>query len=119
MGTKVKAMCNCGVNTDILIGGGMRSFKYECLFPCLCENCEEVVEVNLLIGNLRCPKCRSANLIPYDDERVIGVKGDREIINWNARWKLGRELILTNGLYKCPKCKNLTLGFRRLMFNWD
>ena len=29
MGTKVKAICKCGVNKDILIGGGMRSFKYK------------------------------------------------------------------------------------------
>ena len=119
MGTKVKATCNCGVNTDILIGGGMRSYKYKSLFPCLCDNCEEVVEVNLLSGNLRCPKCGNENIIAYDYDRVIGVKGDQEIINWNVSSKLGRELILTNGLYVCPKCKNLTLEFRRLFFIWD
>jgi Zn finger protein HypA/HybF involved in hydrogenase expression len=119
MGSKVKAICKCGVNKDILIGGGMRSFKYECLFPCLCENCEEVVEVNLYDSNLRCPSCKDNNLIPYDDDRVKGVKGDQNVITWNANWKLGRELILTNGSYKCPKCKNLSLGFQRLMFKWD
>jgi len=119
MGSKVKAICKCGVNRDILIGGGMRSFKYECLFPCLCENCNDVVEANLFNSNLRCPKCSNENLIPYDDDRVIGVKGDQNIVSWDVSWKLGRILTLTNGSYKCPKCKNLTLEFWRLIYNWD
>ena len=119
MGSKVKAICKCGVNRDILIGGGMRSFKYECLFPCLCENCNDVVEVNLFKGNLPCPKCSNENLIPYDDDRVIGIKGDQNIVSWDVSCKLGRILTLKNGSYKCPKCENLTLEFWRLMFNWD
>lgn len=37
---------------------------------------QEVEKVNLLIGNLRCPKCGNENIIHYDNDRVIRIKGD-------------------------------------------
>lgn len=119
MGSKVRAICDCGVNKEILIGGGMSNYKYISYFPCLCENCNNVVEVNLLEKNLYCPDCNSDNVIPYDDNQLKGIEGDRVIISWNVQVALGRELKLTNGRYKCPKCKKTNLRFLGNFFNWD
>lgn len=119
MGSKVRAICDCGVNKEILIGGGMSTFKYISYFPCLCINCNDVVEVNLLQKNFYCPDCNSDNVIPYDADRLKGIEGDRVIISWNIKVALGRELKLTNGRYKCPKCKKMNLRFLGSFFNWD
>ena len=119
MGTKTKAICKCGVNTDIMIGGGKLTFKYQCYFPCLCEGCDDVVEVNLLNKNPQCPICSDKSIIPYDDELVIGVKGKKNIVSWNVQSAIGRELILTNGTYKCPKCNKMTLEFLPSLMMWD
>ena len=99
MGTKTKAICKCGVNTDIMIGGGKLTFKYQCFFPCLCENCNDVVEVNLLNKSPQCPKCISKNVIPYDDNLVTGYRSKNTIVSWNVKADIGRKLILTNGTY--------------------
>ena len=121
MGSKVKAICECGLHKEILIGGGKLTFKYKCYFPCLCEKCEDVVEVNLLnmFENPNCPNCNCDKVISYDHNDLKGIKGDSDVVSWNVRWKLGRELKLTNGTYKCPKCKEMTLKFVPLFYIWD
>ncbi len=136
MGSNVRAICKCGVDNEISIGGGMLTFKYIAYFPCLCEDCKDVVEVNLL-GNryksqtqeefergderleiplkdrkFTCPKCHGGNVIPYSDSRLFGIIGDEEVIRWGSE-------ILTNGTYKCPKCDNKTLRFIYLFYMWD
>jgi hypothetical protein len=46
MGSEVIAKCRCGFDTRISIGGGMRNFMTTCYFPCLCEGCHNIVQVN-------------------------------------------------------------------------
>jgi hypothetical protein len=62
-------------------------------------------------SNPRCPDCRTPGLIPYDDARLIGTVGDREVADWNIQDDLGRELVLTNGTYKCARCGEMSLTF--------
>ena len=119
MGATVNAICRCGLNSEIRIGGGMSTFTYLCYFPCLCENCNDIVEVNLYDMHPQCPNCRGENLIPYDDKQVIAIEGDHNIVSWNANEKVDRELILTNGTYMCPKCKKMTLRFIGPILRWD
>lgn len=89
----------------------MMDFTTMCHFPCLCESCRDVVDANLLAKNLQCPKCRGHNLIPYDDPWLIGTAGERNLAEWNMQDSLGRILVLTDGNYKCPKCRKMTLTF--------
>lgn len=141
MGMKVKAICNCGIDKDILIGGGMSTFQHTEYFPCVCVDCKEVIQANLKehmkdYGKLErpytveklkdfkpdiiplnerkftCPKCEGQNVIPYVDSKLIGKIGDREV----AR---NFDNVLTNGNYKCPKCNNMTLKFLPLLYRWD
>lgn len=111
MGSQVIAICQCGLRREILIGGGMLNFKYINFFPCLCENCNDVVQVNLKNQELTCPNCNKQNLSPYNAKHLIGEQGNSEVSKWGDN-------TLTNGTYKCPKCKEMTLHFERGIL-WD
>src|SRR5438128_1055567 len=117
MGSEVTARCGCGVEARILIGGGMQNFATTCYFPCLCEHCHSIVQVNLLAKTHRCPKCRSSKTIPYDDGRLRKSPGRHVMAEWNLP-ELGRELKLTDGKYRCPKCDKMTLRFSETAL-WD
>ncbi|RPJ41893.1 MAG: hypothetical protein EHM27_04830 [Deltaproteobacteria bacterium] len=119
MGLEVTATCQCGVNTRIMIGGGMANFMTTCFFPCFCERCHTVVQVNLLAKPNRCPQCKTTKVIPYDDPTLSEGAGKRTVANWNIEEKLGRELKLTDGNYKCPQCGRMTLRFAHSGLCWD
>jgi hypothetical protein len=97
----------------------MANFETVCVFPCLCENCHSLVQANLLAKVLVCPHCKAANLTPYDDPRLVETPGPRVVAQWNVREQLGRELILTDGNYRCPKCNRMTLHFAHSDICWD
>ena len=111
MGSQVTAQCECGVGAEILVGGGMMDFTTTCYFPCLCDRCNKVVQVNLLATKPRCPDCGAANPVPYDDPQLIGSPGDEIVAEWNMEERLGRNLLLTDGSSKCPGCRKKTLRF--------
>jgi Zn finger protein HypA/HybF involved in hydrogenase expression len=112
MGSSVIAICPCGVDEQILIGGGMMNHETTCLFPCSCEKCHSLVETNILAKRPRCPKCGASNPIPYSDPRLVGDEGRGKVECWG-------ELTLTDGTYKCPKCKKMTLRFEPGGMLWD
>lgn len=119
MGSEVIVTCKCGLETYILIGGGATDFPLTCYFPCLCERCSNVVRVNLLSKKPRCPECESTKVIPYDETTLLGRAGKHTVAEWNMQEELGRELKLTDGKYKCPKCGKMTLGFADSGTRWD
>jgi len=119
MGSEVLATCQCGLETSIQIGVGMAGPK-PCFFPCLCERCRAVVEVDLLSKKLRCPKCKSTKVIPYDDPTLSEPAGrGAEVAEWNAQEELGRVLTLTDKNYRCPQCGQMTLRFASTGDYWD
>ncbi len=97
----------------------MMDFMTTCFFPCLCENCHCVVQVNLLSKAVKCPRCRKPNPIPYDDARLSESKGRNLVAEWNMEDQLGRVLVLTDGKYRCPKCGNMSLEFHEGELCWD
>ena len=119
MGSQVTAMCRCGLEVNVLIGGGMANFTTTCYFPCLCEACHKIVQVNLLAKTKQCPKCKSPALISYDDPRLSESPGTRVVADWNVQEQLGRYLMLTDGNYMCPKCNKMSLRFRDSGSLWD
>lgn len=121
MGKSVVAKCKCGVEALVDIGSGMGDFMTTCLFPCLCESCHNIVNVNLLDQSTKCPECGADAPIPYDDPLLLGIPGRREVAKWNLPGKqLDRELVLTDGQYKCPKCGKFCLEFSdEFSLNWD
>lgn len=119
MGSQVTAKCQCGVDASILVGGGMFDFMTTCYFPCLCERCRAVVQVNLLAKRKRCPQCKSTKVIPYDDPILSDGSGMRAVASWNMEDQLGRKLNLTDGNYRCPQCGQMTLHFADGGLCWD
>lgn len=119
MGSAVRAECSCGLNEEILVGGGMMDFTTTCWFPCACAACGHVVEVNLLDAELRCPDCGAVDPVPYDDPALIAEPGNYEVADWNMASQLGRVLVLTNGAYRCPGCGKDGLRFVDAGLCWD
>lgn len=119
MGSEVTATCRCGLEVNVLIGGGMANFTTTCYFPCLCEACHNIVEVNLLAKTKRCPECKSLALIAYDDPRLSKTPGKCIVAKWCIEDPLEKDLILTNGKYMCPKCNKMYLRFRDSGLCWD
>ena len=119
MGCSVIASCGCGVQEFIQVGGGMLTFTTECWFPAMCRSCHSLVIVNLLRKEMRCPKCGSRKVIPYDDPSLIRVTGDEIVASWNVESLSPSERVLTNGRYMCPKCGDPTLSFEDGGLMWD
>lgn len=127
MGSQVNAFCECGFRSSSLIGGGMHSFMTTCYFPCLCERCRDIVQVNLIptkilniiTKKIRCPECRSTKIIPYDSPELTDSTGAINVVSWPPIKKKGRRLVLTDGKYKCPKCGEMSLQFTQGGLWWD
>lgn len=119
MGGSVVAKCPCGYEGGSLVGGGMMTFMTTCYFPAYCENCRELVQINVFAKRLRCPKCRRAKVTPYDDPALCAGNGDREVAGWNVSERLGRDLRLHDGEYLCPACGEFTLRFVDGRLEWD
>jgi hypothetical protein len=127
MGSSVIARCECGFGSGSLIGGGMLNYLTTCYFPCLCERCHDIVQVNLipkkLVGfipiKIRCPVCRSTKIIPYNSPELSDSTGDIDVASWPPIKRNRGRLVLTDGDYKCPKCKKMTLKFTCGGLLWD
>ena len=93
------------------------NFTTTCYFPCLCGSCHSVVQVNLIAESTKCPECGAPDPIPYDTPH-LSERGGRQVASWHMGAQLGRELVLSDGKYKCPRCKDMSLMFRNSGF-WD
>ena len=112
MGTQVKAICQCGLEKDILIGGGKLNHKTTSYFPCYCRDCKDVVQGNLKQLFKRCPNHKSHRISSYTKRELIGIEGKGTIVE-QGKHKL------TNGTYKCPRCEQMTLHFQDTQLFWD
>ena len=119
MGSSVLGYCNCGYETgEILIGGGMRNHETYCGFPHYCLDCKHLFTGNIFDQSVSCPKCKSKNVVSYDDRRACQYM-EYSIVDWNVKRRLGRELLLSAENNICPKCGEYALFFRTGMTNWD
>ena len=118
MGSIIRAECRCGVDVQTAVGGGMMNFRTTCYFPCYCESCRSLQEVNILLAALRCPSCAHSPVVPYDDPALLVLPGQNIIEKWSvARPNGSKGAILTDGHYRCPRCGEGTLKFRRIGFS--
>ena len=118
MGSSVKAACECGYSSEAMIGGGMMNFMTTCLFPAICSDCHELVEVNLLAERQTCEACESERVQAYDQEQLLGELGSEVVVDWHHAEK-GLAVALTDGRYLCPKCGQFKLRFEEGGILWD
>jgi Zn finger protein HypA/HybF involved in hydrogenase expression len=111
MGSFVDASCSCGYHGSACVGAGLETFMHACEFPCLCSHCHQVVSADLMAPQLSCPQCGNTGIIPYNDPALIGDPGDREVDSWKLGLDPSRLVVITNGGYTCPACKEQTLRF--------
>lgn len=104
MSSQVKALCQCGLNKLISVGGGMFTFKEIQYFPYLCLDCTDVVQVNSLSTLPKCPSCNSSKVSSYKDKNLIG-NISKDIV------AMSFDNILYKGTYLCPKCNKMSLHF--------
>lgn len=78
MGTSVRASCECGMSDGFWIGCGFAG-PSPSYFPCLCETCHKIVQVNVLAKRPRCPLCRKAAPTPYSGPRLVGIPGQEVV----------------------------------------
>jgi hypothetical protein len=119
MGILVEAHCRCGYHrADIRVGGGMHTFASECDFPVFCKTCNDLTQANLLAAPPRCLECAGTSITPYDDLSLPCDQAGQPVATWDVTPEIGRELVLHDGNYICPACKELTLTFS-LSGMWD
>ena len=110
MGSIVKALCGCGYEKEMHLGGGMRNFTTHCNFPFLCPHCAIMFEGNLSRKSIPCSRCKATNGIPYDSDLACRRKG-KKVFDWDIEDQIGRRLELTDGDYLCPGCGKFTMTF--------
>ena len=110
MGYIVNARCECGFEAQSAVGTTRRTVGRVCHFPCLCEACSQIVEANLSDDDPRCPHCGSGPLLRYDDPSLIAAKGEYDVVRTQGP-HYDDTLVLTDGLYTCPRCRKGTLRF--------
>ena len=104
MGSIRQVACPCGFKTTVKIGGGMRDFRDNSIFPFYCEECG-FVEVNITKDQLHCPKCNSTEVKQYGIPPI----SDLPEIKWGSvHW--GNYKAELKG-HLCPVCKHKTMEF--------
>lgn len=111
MGTGLSASCACGFEAKTAVGGARSNYRTTCNFPCLCKRCNGMVTANLIATPPVCPDCGSTDVVPYDQPELIGTRGTVTVASCWMQHELGRDLVLTDGLYRCPKCEGMSLRF--------
>jgi predicted RNA-binding Zn-ribbon protein involved in translation (DUF1610 family) len=97
----------------------MDTFSTECFFPCLCQTCRKVSNVNLLQKRKpKCFTCKKPAVIPYDDPSLVKRQAKKQVASWSEE-KVGRVLILTRAKYLCPNCGKFALQFEEGGLEWD
>lgn len=119
MGSLVEARCRCGYHkAEIRVGGGMDTFASECDFPVLCSTCNDLTEANLLAATPRCLECDGTSITSYDDPPLHPKQAGQPVATWDVASEIGRDLVLHEGNYYCPRCHEMTLTFN-LTGMWD
>ncbi|MBW1915925.1 MAG: hypothetical protein JRI86_13490 [Deltaproteobacteria bacterium] len=117
MGYSAVASCSCGYESlSLMIGGGLLSFTHFCAFPAYCPEGDHLVTVNMFDKPLSCPDGHKTEPIPYDHDSLVKTLGKEVVASWEYE---DLRLEVTDGLYFCPACHNLTLTFSNGDIMWD
>jgi hypothetical protein len=118
MGCTAIASCPCGYDSgELFIGQGMTG-PDPCHFPAYCKEGNHLVDVNMLDHPRRCPAGHKMEPVPYNAKSLNKEIGLKVVADWN--WLDEKNhLVLTDGRYLCPACKQYTLAFREGTMMWD
>jgi len=76
MGSLIKAVCeNCGYETELTLGGGMRDFESNCSFPALNKTMNRIEERNIFKREKE--KNNPSHILFYDSKSLVDKKSIR------------------------------------------
>jgi hypothetical protein len=104
MGHTSDAHCfACGYDKPLPLGAAMTNHAEHAAWPVTCRSCSAVTTANFKQSPLTCLECGSTDVLPFTDRTLW--KGDgKQSDMWG-------DLTLTDGHYRCPKCRALELRF--------
>ena len=100
-----KAICPCGFETTVEVGGSMAGHRTHATFPFLCKSCG-IVNVNFRSEPLQCSKCGSSEIAQYG----LPPMADRPADTYENKIMAWDYFAEEDGNY-CPSCKQMTLRF--------
>ena len=117
MGYTYTAKCECGYEVTIYFGSGFRqSWPNFDSYPYHCKTCKSLVIENPSASRPRCSECGSSALLPYDNPDVPHAC---DPASNPSSAEVGTTRELTDGLYFCPKCCQISLKFIDDFTFWD
>ena len=121
MGSIITATCDCGYReNEMLLGWRANKIPLlykECFFPCYCDKCRTMFTGNICNEKVLCPMCCNERTLAYDN-KTLSIPGKNIVFEWNTEKAVGRNLILTDGKYRCPVCGRMSMQFRDIGC-WD
>ena len=114
MGSLAIAKCQCGLETNCSLGGGLRDHLVRCNFPCYCPDCKSLYTGNLFNKPETCAQCRRHNGIAYDDPMLRGLPPEQEPpVTYEKQSLLDK--LLRKEPKPIPYCRNK----EKDIFNWS
>lgn len=125
MGKILKAACQCGYETSVMVGSGREQHGIVFEFPHCCLDCNETVSVDILSRKSVCPSCGGTSLKVYGTQKpstppkkswfqtMFEKNSSPEVPQVVSADCYNIEMtfeIADQGHY-CPKCKKQTLLF--------
>lgn len=126
MGSSLIASCQCGYEKHVFLGAGRSNFETVCHFPHYCDDCKEVVSVDIFSDEIKCPNCKSTNVHTYEAKskrikdtftdkmkaKLVGNKtyhsSEDEEFSWYGR---NKDHVILKGMHHCPSCEDESLEF--------
>jgi len=119
MGIGVNVACPCHGSFVLPVGPRIAPPPY-CLFPFLCTACKTSSCLDIHAESLRCSHCGSDAVVPYGDRAAVGERG-RDVVfacEPSARFS-SEQLMVTDGTYWCPTCRQYSARFSDAGLLWD
>ena len=104
MSSKHNATCQCGFETEVEVGGYMKTYLECSYFPYYCSTCG-LVHANIQLAVPVCPDCASAEIKQYG-KPPVSIPTDsspKTLCAWDYTASAEGNL--------CPSCKQMTLVF--------
>jgi hypothetical protein len=103
MGSHHQAICPCGFETSVSVGGNQATYIHTSYFPFYCKE-HGLISVNYR-GAIECTFCGSKDIQQYGEE-PISIKTDER---WPTLQSFDYKAYSKGNL--CPECKQFTMVF--------
>ena len=130
VGQVLSAFCDCGYESDVVLGAGRSNFREVCKFPHYCLNCNEAISIDIFKDTRKCPKCNSSDVHTYEAQTKRAKYKLLEKLSDSTLDKLGmhrrddehhswygnsKNHTILRGKHFCPKCERTSLSFATSM----